>query len=257
MPTTITSRIELHYQRCNGSRRRSQMMTRWATIPPLARLTPDDIIDICSRSTTDQNPVVASLIRLHQNGDEDATAVLMTALRPMVIASAVKRRGRHLDDEVLDNDWAAVAHTLGTIDPDRAPTDSEGEPEVFIAHLGKRIGLSRRQLDPTTQRWLIRHQRGTGPRFILFQPDPTSGEFEITGDRTVETDVEDEVLARIELDRIARVVASGQIPRSRWDQLVAHRVDEHPDEVATGRTRVAVHRTAHRLAQLVDHAAWR
>ena len=231
------------------------MMTRWATIPGLAGLAPDDIIDICSRPTTDQNPVVAALIELHQTGDLDATTVLMTVLRPMVIASAMKRRGRHLDDEVLDNDWAAVAHTVGTIDPHRKPTDSEGKPEVFLAHLGKRIGLSRRRLDPTTQRWLIRRQRGTGPRFILFHPDATSGEFEVRGDPTVETGVEDEVLARIELDRIARVVASGQIPRSRWEQLVAHRVDEHPDTVATGRTRVAVHRTAHRLAQLVDHAA--
>lgn len=254
VPTTITARLEQHYQRCNSPRRRAQVMTRWATIPALAGLSPDDIIDICERPTIDQNPVVAALIGLHQNGDHDATTVLMTVLRPMVLATAVKRCGRRIDDAV-DNDWAAVGHMLGSIDADSEPLDANGQPDVFLTHLGKRLGLSRRRLDPPAQRWLIRRQRGTGPKFVLSHPGAISGEFEIRGGPTTDTSVEDEVLARIELDRIARVVATGQIPRSRWNQLVAHRVSPHPETVASGQTRVAVHRTAHRLARLVDHAA--
>ena len=74
--------------------------------------------------------------------------------------------------------------------------------------------------------------------------------------RRLHTESALQALARIELDRISEAVTLGQIPRSRWDELVAHRVRrERCDTEVAGRTRVAVHRTATRLAHLVDHAA--
>lgn len=257
MHTTITTRLEQRFARCDSPRRRQQIVARWADIAALAGRTPGDIIGLCEQRSIEQNPVVAALIALHQSGDDDATTVLMTALRPMLLASAGTRCTGHLNDDELDQDWAAVAHVLATIDPAIEPTDSDGQPMVLIAHLGQQIGLSRRKLDPAARRWMVRRQRNLilGP--TIPPRDPTTYEFDLQAGSTHNSSVEDGALARIELDRIAAVVSSGQIPRSRWDQLVAHRVHElhHNDDDTPGRTRVAVHRTATRLAWLVDHAA--
>lgn len=255
MHISITARLEQHYRRCNSPRRRTRIMTRWADIDALAGLAPDEIVDICSRPTTDQNPVVAALIALHQHGDVDATTVLMTVLRPMVLAAAKTRRKGHINSHVIDNDWAATAHTIGTTDPTIEPVDADGHPVVFLTYLGNQIGYSRRRFDPAAQRWLARRQRGTKPTLALLQHDSSSDGADTEGSSTSDTAVEDAALARIELDRIATVVTTGQLPRSRWDQLVAHRIDHQPDTIASTTTRVAVHRTANQLARLVDHAA--
>lgn len=256
MHTTITTRLEQRFARCNSPRRRNQILERWTGIAALDGRTPIEIINICGQPDAAQNPVVAALITLHQHGDEDATTILMTALRPMLLASAGTRCASHLDDDTLDSDWAAVAHVLATIDPTVEPTDSDGQPVVFIAHLGHQLGLSRRKLDPAARRWITRRQRNMilGP--TIPPRDPTTYEFDLQAGATHDSAVEDGALARIELDRIATAVTNGQIPRSRWNQLIAHRIHELPHHDNTpGCTRVAVHRTATRLAYLVDHAA--
>lgn len=84
--------------------------------------------------------------------------------------------------------------------------------------------------------------------------DPTTYEFDLRAGTTSANAVEDGAIALIKLRRIAHVVASGQIPRSRWEQLVAHRIGD-PRGAPPAGTRVAVHRTTRRLAYLVDHAA--
>jgi hypothetical protein len=254
MHTTITTQLEQRLARCNSPRRRTQIMTRWATNPALAGHTPSDIVDICHRPTTDQNPVVAALLALHQNGDDDATTILMAALRPMVLAAAAVRRAGPIRDNTLDNDWVAVAHVLATVDPTVEPTDSDGQPAVFFAFLGQQIGRSRRTFDPAARRWLVRHQRGMPLGGTVPPHDPTTYEFDLRAGTTSASAVEDGAIALIELRRIAHVVASGQIQRSRWEQLVAHRIGD-PRGAPPAGTRVAVHRTTRRLAYLVDHAA--
>ncbi|WP_373068708.1 hypothetical protein [Gemmatimonas sp.] len=229
-------------------------MTRWATNTALTGHTPSDIVDICHRPTTDQNPVVAALITLHQNSDDDATTILMAALRPMVLAAATIRRPGPIRNETIDNDWVAVAHVLATIDPTEEPTDSDGQPIVYFAFLGQQIGRSRRTFDPSARRWLVRHQRGMPLGGTVPPHDPTTYEFDLRAGTTPASAVEDGAIAIIELRRIVHVVNSGQIPRSRWEQLVAHRISD-PRGAPPAGTRVAVHRTAHRLAYLVDHAA--
>lgn len=254
MHTTITTQLEQRLARCNSPRRRTQIITRWATNPALAGHTPSDIVDICHRPTTDQNPVVAALLALHQHGDDDATTILMAALRPMVLAAAAIRRAGPIRDNTLDNDWVAVAHVLATVDPTVEPTDSDGQPAVFFAFLGQQIGRSRRTFDPAARRWLVRHQRGMPLGGTVPPHDPTTYEFDLRAGTTSASAVEDGAIALIELRRIAHVVASGQIQRSRWEQLVAHRIGD-PRGAPPAGTRVAVHRTATRLAYLVDHAA--
>ncbi|WP_420451742.1 hypothetical protein [Ilumatobacter sp.] len=256
MHTTITAHLEQRFGRCNSPRRRNQILDRWAAIPALAGRTPTEIIDICAQPGVEQNPVVAALVRLHQDVDDDATTILMTALRPILLASAGTRCPSHVDDHTVDSDWAALAHVLATVDPTIEPTDRDGQPVAFISYLGYRLGLSRRQLDPAARRWITRRQRNMVLGATIPPRDPTTYEFDLQAGTTHASAVEDGALARIELDRIATAVSSGQIPRSRWDQLVAHRVHEltRPDDTP-GRTRVAVHRTATRLAWLVDHAA--
>lgn len=254
MHTAITTRLEADYRHCNSPRRRTRLMTRWAPIPALSGLTPTGIVNACEAATFDQNPIVEALIRLHQDGDEDATTVLMTALRPIVIG-AIRRRGSVVSHDVLDNDWAAVAHTLATIDPGQPPADSEGRPLLYLNYLGNRISHSRRKIDPATRRWLVRRQRDAAVTQTLIDADLASDDSDLRQCSTTATCVEDHAIARVELDRIARAVATGQLPRSRWEQLVDHRITSDRDTVASGRTRVAVHRTANRLALLVDHAA--
>ena len=98
-------------------------------------------------------------------------------------------------------------------------------------------------------RWRDGFPRGTVPPH-----DPTTYEFDLRAGTTSASAVEDGAIALIELRRIAHVVASGQIQRSRWEQLVTHRIGD-PRGAPPAGTRVAVHRTATRLAYLVDHAA--
>lgn len=254
MHTAITTRLEADFRRCYSPRRRTRLMTRWADTRALSGLTPTDIIDICEAATFDQNPIVEALIRLHQDGDEDASTVLMTALRPIVIG-AIRRRGSVVSHDVLDNDWAAVAHTLATINPSEPPVDCEGRPLLYLNYLGNRISHSRRKIDPATRRWLARRQRDAAVTQPLIEADLASDDSETRQCSTSATCVEDHAIARVELDRIARAVATGQLPRSRWEELVDHRIIRERNTVASGRTRVAVHRTANRLALLVDHAA--
>ena len=172
----------------------------------------------------------------------------MAALRPMVLAAAAVRRAGPIRDNTLDNDWVAVAHVLATVDPTVEPTDSDGQPAVFFAFLGQQIGRSRRTFDPAARRWLVRHQRGTPLGGTIAPHDPTTYEFDLRAGTTSASAVEDGAIALIELRRIAHVVASGQIQRSRWEQLVAHRIGD-PRGAPPAGTRVAVHR-AHTPARL-------
>ncbi|MEM1334383.1 MAG: hypothetical protein AAGG08_13105, partial [Actinomycetota bacterium] len=119
-----------------------------------------------------------------------------------------------------------------------------------------RLTASRNTIDPDARRWIARRQRKMLLGGIIPPEDPTTYVFDLKVGTTHHAAVEDQALARVELDRIAEAVTSGQIPQSRWDELVAHRVRrERCDTDVAGRTRVAVHRTATRLAHLVDHAA--
>jgi len=254
MHSSITEQLADDFQFCSSPRRQTRIVARWANTPALAGLDPKTIIDICERATFEQNPIVAALIRKHQDRDADATTVLMTTLRPMVISVASTRSFGRLTDEMLDNYWAAIGYMLATIDPAIDPVDRYGNPQLFITHLAGLITASRRSLDPTERRWRERRERG---HIEVPLPDHTKASHHVSGSAglaTSATAVEDDAIARLELGRIADVVSTGAIDTDRWNQLVNHRVNNDVDGVASCRVRVAVYRTSNHLAALVDHS---
>ena len=114
--------------------------------------TPADILEICGRPSTEQNPVVAALLRLHQTGDPDAGVVLLTVIRPMIKA-VVRCRNGHLTDEVIDNYWSAASHLIGSTTPTGNHRRPRRLPDTFIRHLGNRLHQHARDLAPSERRW--------------------------------------------------------------------------------------------------------
>lgn len=251
MPSHLSVQLEQQIEHLNRHHPRQRLLRRWATDPDLAGRTPSAIIELCGQSTIEQNPVVAALLRHHQAGDPDAGLVLLTALRPMLKA-VVAYRHQRITDDIIDNYWSAASHLIGATDPDHAPVDRNGRTTPFITYLGNRLHQHVRYLDPAARRWRNRLRRGTVTRPL----DVTRRSSELLDHdaRQTATSVEDIVLARIELGQVAAAVNSGEITADRWRRLVEHRLGARPDH-ASGAERVAIHRTATRLAGLVGHAA--
>jgi hypothetical protein len=252
MPTQITVQLERHYQYCNSPRRQHDLATRWADDPALGGLTPADMIDVCERGTLDQNPIVAALIRRHQHGDPDAGTIVLTAMRPMIKAVAHRRHGPRLTDDLLDSYWGAAGHLIGSVNPEVPPRNPAGHTVVFMTYLGNHLVTNLRQFDPAARRWHDRRQAGRAEVPVRFDQHDTIAGLD-QRDRTVAS-VEHDVLARLELDEIAEVIEQGHISQDRWQQLLEHRlgISTTPTDA---RTRVAVHRTAHRLSNIIGHAA--
>ncbi len=251
LPSHLSTQIDDHLQHLDRHHRRRRLLERWAVEPALRGHTPATILGICGRSSTEQNPVVAALLRLHQSGDPDAGVVLLTALRPMIKA-VVRCRNGHLTDEVIDNYWSAASHLIGSTDPNREPLGRDGFPTPFIRHLGNRLHQHARDLAPSERRWRSLRRRGELPG-SLDVPHGSGELVDYVVPRTAGS-VEDRVLARLELDDVAAAVDSGAIPAERWQRLVAHRLGARVTYAPVAE-RVAIHRTATRLAGIVGHAA--
>lgn len=255
----VVEQLRHQLNRCRAPRRNTVITARWSrTHPSLTGHSIDDIVECCRRRSTAQNPIVAALIELHQSGDFDASTVLLSVCEPIIYGLTKHRviaadqgigaRSRRSGD---DNYWAALGHVLATITPDE-PTNGDGEPKVFLAHIGAMVTNSRRCLDASARRkHRFDHGYHDDSRFVAL----TDVIMEDEQHRWIPAGscVEDAALNSIELDRIADVVRSGLIATDKWRQLIAHRVDH--TRTATGRDRVAAHRTARRLAELVGHAA--
>ena len=252
MPSPLTRQLEQQYQHINRHHARERILERWADDPHLAGRTPAALIDLLERQTLEQNPVIATLLRRHQTGDPDAATILLTAMRPMLKCVVVHRHGAGMTDELMDNYWSAASHLIGAIDPTIRPIGRNGRPALFLSYLGDRLVAHLRQLDPEARRWHDRRKQGRLPIPVDLTPRPGSP-LETSSRQTVRS-VEDTVLARLELEHVAAAVGDGQIAADRWQQLLQHRLGVSPTP-RPARERVAVHRTAHRLAEIVGHAA--
>lgn len=251
VPSHLTRLLDQQFEHLQQHHRRQRLLRRWAHDSALAELTPDDIVELCGQATVDQNPVVAALLRQHQNGDPDAGIVLLTVIRPMLKSVVQYRHGR-ITDALIDNYWAAASHLIGAIDPDQPPVDRDGQPVAFITHVGNRLCQHVRDLDPAARRWSDRRRRGEP--VIPLDITRRSSELLDHDSSQIGSTVEDIAIARVELTRVADAVRTGSISADRWHQLVEHRLGVSTSR-ATGADRVAVHRTATRLAGLVGHAA--
>ncbi len=236
--SVISTQLERQLERCRSPHRHRTITARWAgTKPALAGLSIDDILTCCEAGSTDQNPIIAALIELHQAGDSDASTVLMSACAPMVGAAARKTSTGRVPAATIDTTWAALAHVLATINPDTATDPHDADEEILLRVIGLRFGRCRGRLG-RGERQFNRHEHvGALP------------------ERAGHSDVEDSAIANVELDRIAAAVNHGVVPADRWQQLVARRLNANHTAPASPRERVAIHRTARQLARLVDHVA--
>lgn len=251
MPSHLTHQIDTQFRHLQHRHRRGRLSDRWTNEPALTGRAPTEITALCARATTEQNMVVAALLRQHQAGDPDAGMMLLVALGPMLRA-VVRLRHRHVTDDLIDNYWTAASHLIGTVDPDTTPTTRDGRPAPFLAYLGDRLTENVRKLDPAERRRYDRRNRGA--RVVWIDAATESNELADHAQRHPDPSLEDIALARLELADVADVVTSGAIAAERWQQLVEHRLGANTTP-STGAARVAVHRTATRLAELVGHAA--
>lgn len=257
MPTSsFETQLESHLRRCSSPRRQARIHTRWAHIAALNTLSCDDILRLCRSGSVEQNPIVAALLRLHQAGDEDASTLLLGALRPLVALFARRRSGGRLNAQFVDTFWAAAGHMLATVDADHDPVNDDAGPTTLLAYLGQRLSCSHAHLDSGTRRQHRRSQRGDNE---LVRPGEFPLDFTDADHHVVATSadiVEVAALSHLEFERVAIVVRDGLIDAERWNELLEHRLgsDERCAPVSTQR-RVAVHRTSQRLAELVDHVA--
>lgn len=261
----ISHQLQRRLDRCRAPRRHAAITARWAlTHTALAMLTIDNIVDCCRRGTVEQNSIVGALIELHQRGDDDASTVLLSVCRPVVYGiahhsgrSARPTDGRGADREMLDtgasSSWAALGHVLATIDS-LPPICANGQPKVFLAHVGSLVFSSRKQIDASERRhhrYGKDHDDATG-RLIFLTEAIVDDEHRRRYPIDVSA-VEEAALHSIELDQIAKVVRDGVIAADEWRHLIKHRIG--PTTTSTTRERVAAHRTAQYLSRLVDHAA--
>lgn len=262
----ISHQLQRRLARCRAPRRHTAITARWArTHTALAGLTIDNIVDCCLQGTIEQNPIVGALIELHQSGDDDASTVLLSVCRPVVYGivhhtgrSARPTDGREADRETFRSGassyWAALGHVLATIDS-HPPIGANGQPRVFLAHIGSLVFRSRKQIDASERRrhrYGQRHDDDAMGRLICLTEAIVDDEHRRRYPIDV-TAVEDAALHSIELDRIAKVVRDGVIAADEWRHLINHRIG--PTTTSTTRERVAAHRTAQCLSRLVDHAA--
>ncbi len=251
VPSHLTRLLDEQFEHLERHHPRHRILDRWADDPALAGRTPHDVVALCAESTLEQNPVVSALLRRHQSGDPDAGTVLLRALRPMLKA-VVEFRYPKITDDLIDNYWSAASHLIGATDPDLEPVERDGTPMPFITHLGNRLHQHTRDLDPAARRWRERCRRGDNA--IPLDVTRRSHEIADHDTRQTATTVEDAAIARLELTQVADAVRNGGIAADRWRQLVEHRLGATVAP-ATGAERVAVHRTATRLAGLIGHAA--
>lgn len=251
MRSPITTQLDRQFEHLNRHHARRRLLRRWADDPALAGRTAADIVELCEQPTLDQNPVVAALLQHHHRGDADAATILLTALRPMVITVVTKRYGTNVEDEVIDNHWAAASHLLGHTDPHHTPSDTRGRPVPFLTWVGDHLDSHLRRFDPAHRRWNDRRRKGRDTITVDFE---RTEQLINTGEPHHQTSVEDTVIARLELRRVVDAVDRGDVAHERWQQLLEHRLGITPTPLST-KDRVAVHRTAHRLAGLVGHAA--
>ncbi len=261
MPTSaIAAHIQVQVDRCRSPRRHAAIIERWArTQPALRGLSIDDIHVCCRRGTTEQNPLVAALIELHQAGDDDASTVLLSLCEPVIhgLTTSDGRSDRrynvdHVDERVAAY-WAGLGHVLASVTTE-VPVHIDATPKVFLSHLGRLATERRRHSNASDRR--RRRFVGANDRFVeLTDALVESEQFrrQLTGG-----EVEDTALRSLELNQIADVVRAGLIDADKWHQLVEHRVtttSESTGGASTSRERVTAHRTARRLAELVGHAA--
>lgn len=238
----IAANLDRRYRRCCQPRHHEHIRQRWSSYPALAGRSVPDIRHTAASAERKHNPVLADLLRAHQAGDSDATTVLLCAFIPYVCRDPAIPVG---PDRIADR-WAALARLLATTDP--ADADRAGEHRAFLHVLVGRMRrhAARLRYDPD------RHVSSLG-----YDPDRCAEPHRDSHDaiahrhHTAPGAVEDQALARLDLQIIADHLRAGTITPIRWRRLVDSQI--HGD--TTRSERRSVGRTIDRLAVLTGHVA--
>lgn len=172
------------------------------------------------------------LIVRAQAGDQDAALTAIWALLPRLCAVVIQRHPVNAWSTIID-DYIALAY-LTIADVDTA------ESTAFLAD--KIIARTRR-----------RHERGIERE--RGRPIPCDEPLiEALGGCALHN-VEDEVLARLELDELLQAVCDGLLTPGAWRNLIDVRVGRSTDRPATARERTALKRAQRRLKDWRAEAA--
>jgi hypothetical protein len=244
----ITRSFRLEYERCLAPSRRRRIEHRWTAEPALAGRAIEGIVEVFRRRQTNQNEILETLIRLHQDGDRDATTVLMVIIYPVVIAAA-----RRLTSDLqhrYDAAWAAAGHALATIDPAQARQRADHYGHPMLAHLGHRLRNSDWALNPSDRNHERRrkHPAATAVSVVSLSDERTPEPVDPT-----DVDLAAQLHARTELELVAASLVSGAVTQVDWQFLINHRF--HRVTRASARDRARAHRTTRRLGKLIGRAA--
>ena len=237
----IAASLDRRYRRCCQPRRHERTRQRWSTLPGARRpIHPRHPPHRRPPPTADHNPVLADLLRAHQAGDSDATTVLLCAFIPYVCRDPAITVG---PDRIADR-WAALGRLLAITDP--ADADRPGEHRSFLHVL---VGRMRRHA--------TRLRYGPDRHVAAALPDRTSTVADSHGaldgrHHTIPGAVEDQALARLDLQLIADHLRAGTIKPIRWQRLVDSHIYGAHRPIRTLR-RSTAHRR--RLAVLTGHVA--
>jgi hypothetical protein len=213
---------------CLTSGRRAQRLTtRWAHDPNLNGRTPAELLDaLTHRGHDDHDRIMRRLTTQSQHHDEDATVLLLAALRPGLWTLAHNYHRARLSD-AFDDLVVNAVHVIARVDP---------------------------SLDRLYDRILGRVRAATprGPDGPDEEPVAELDDFPAIGD----TDIVDQLKARDLLRRIGELRAADSLHSAEWNDLLAVRVHGiYARDVARGRTtnqvRAEISRFSHRLERLL------
>ena len=209
--------------------RRAQRLTaRWAHDPNLSGWAPAELLDaLTHRGHDDHDRIVRGLTTRSQHHDEDATVLLLAALRPGLWKLAHNYHRARLSD-AFDDLIVNAVHVIARVDPSM--------DRLYDRILGRvRAATPRR-----------------GPDGPDEEPVAELDDFPSTR----ETDIVEQLEARDLLRRIGKLREVDVLHEAEWNDLLAVRVHgTYARDVARGRTtnqvRAEISRFSHRLERLL------
>lgn len=219
----IATAIDRRLHRCTWPHLHERIQQRWSTYPALHGRSIDQLRSVLASRNPEQNPIIGDLLHAHQNGDADATTVLLASVIPFVYTDP----WIEVHPNISDDRWIAFGRLINTTDPDEPRTIG---PRPFLRVLAGRMRRDAKRMP---------HIEPIGYGDDRLDTHPSH--------QTVEA----QVIARSELDAIRAALDAELLKPGRWEQLVEHRVNGNP--VPTKRSTIA--RTSRQLAQFIGHVA--
>ena len=214
-------------RRLTTGRRAQRLTARWALDPHLQGWTPPELLDaLTHRGHEDHDRIIRGLTTRSQHHDEDATVLLLAALRPGLWKLAHAYHRARLSD-AFDDLVVNAVHVIARVDPS-------------IDRLYDRI---------------LGRVRAATPRAPVGPDEEPVAEFD-DFPSTRDGDIVDQLEARDILRRLGELRETDILHEVEWNDLVAVRVHgTYARDVARGRTtsqvRADISRFTHRLERLL------